>query len=167
MSIIGWIVSIPVFCESGFVILTSLRKSVTKKLRVSAVTMSVALATGLYASHTLVPPTPGPIAAAGNLGLEDKLGYVILFGIFASAFAMIAGALSMLPGGLGGVEATMMALLLALGTNLDVGLAATAVIRLTTLWFAVGLGFAALPFALRLARKPENSRNTSKVLVEK
>ncbi len=91
MSIIGWIVSIPVFCDSGFVILTSLRKSVTKKLKVSAVTMSIALATGLYASHTLVPPTPGPIAAAGNLGLEDKLGYVIIFGIFVSAFAMIAG----------------------------------------------------------------------------
>ncbi len=67
MSIIGWIVSIPVFCDSGYVILSSLRKSVTKKSKVSAVTMSVALATGLYASHTLVPPTPGPIAAAGNL----------------------------------------------------------------------------------------------------
>lgn len=91
MSIIGWIVSIPVFCDSGFVILSSLRKSVTKKLRISAVTMSIALATGLYASHTLVPPTPGPIAAAGNLGLEDKLGYVIVFGVFISVFTMLAG----------------------------------------------------------------------------
>lgn len=91
MSIIGWIVSIPVFCDSGYVILSSLRKSVTKKSRVSAVTMSVALATGLYASHTLVPPTPGPIAAAGNLGLEDKLGYVILVGLFVSIFSMLAG----------------------------------------------------------------------------
>ena len=93
MSIIGWIVSIPVFCDSGFVILTSLRKSITKKARVSAVTMSVALATGLYASHTLVPPTPGPIAAAGNLGLEDKLGYVIIVGVIVSLFAMLAGLL--------------------------------------------------------------------------
>jgi len=91
MSIIGWIVSIPVFCDSGYVILSSLRKSVTKKSKVSAVTMSVALATGLYASHTLVPPTPGPIAAAGNLGLEDKLGYVILAGLFVSIFTMLAG----------------------------------------------------------------------------
>ncbi len=91
MSIIGWIVSIPVFCDSGYVILSSLRKSVTKKSKVSAVTMSVALATGLYSSHTLVPPTPGPIAAAGNLGIEDKLGYVILFGFFISLFTMLAG----------------------------------------------------------------------------
>ena len=53
--------------------------------------MSVALATGLYASHTLVPPTPGPIAAAGNLGLEDKLGYVIIVGVIVSVFAMLAG----------------------------------------------------------------------------
>jgi len=91
MSIIGWIVSIPVFCDSGYVILSSLRKSVTRKTKASAVTMSVALATGLYASHTLVPPTPGPIAAAGNLGLSDKLGYVILVGGFVSIFTMLAG----------------------------------------------------------------------------
>lgn len=91
MTIIGWIVSIPVFCDSGYVILSSLRKSVTKKAKVSAVTMSVALATGLYASHTLVPPTPGPIAAAGNLGLEDKLGYVMFFGAIVSFFAATAG----------------------------------------------------------------------------
>ncbi|MEN8251772.1 MAG: GntP family permease, partial [Bacteroidota bacterium] len=91
MSIIGWIVSIPVFCDSGFIILSSLRKSVTKKVKIPAITMSVALATGLYASHTFVPPTPGPIAAAGNLGLEDKLGLVIILGAFISAFAMLAG----------------------------------------------------------------------------
>ena len=91
MSIIGWIVSIPVFCDSGYVILSSLRKSVTRKTGASAVMMSVALATGLYASHTLVPPTPGPIAAAGNLGLEDKLGYVIGIGAFVSVFTMIFG----------------------------------------------------------------------------
>lgn len=91
MSIIGWIVSIPVFCDSGYVILSSLRKSVTRRSKVSAVTMSVALATGLYASHTLVPPTPGPIAAAANLGIADKLGLVILVGGFVSIFTMLAG----------------------------------------------------------------------------
>ncbi len=91
MSIIGWFVSIPVFCDSGYVILSALRKSVTHKAKVSATMMSVALATGLYASHTLVPPTPGPIAAAGNLGLEDSLGLVILFGGIISVFTMLAG----------------------------------------------------------------------------
>jgi gluconate:H+ symporter, GntP family len=91
MSIIGWIVSIPVFCDSGFVILSSLRKSVTRRTKSSAVTMTIALSTGLFAAHTLVPPTPGPIAAAGNLGLENQLGLVILFGLFISIFTMLAG----------------------------------------------------------------------------
>lgn len=81
MSIIGYIVSIPVFCDSGFVILNSLRKSLAKRTRTSSVAMTVALATGLYATHTLVPPTPGPIAAAANLGIEHNLLMVILFGL--------------------------------------------------------------------------------------
>lgn len=55
--------------------------------------MSVALATGLYATHTFVPPTPGPIAAAGNLGLESQLGLVIAIGLFVAAVAAIAGML--------------------------------------------------------------------------
>lgn len=91
MSIIGYIVSIPVFCDSGFVILNSLKKSLVKKSKASGVMMSVSLATGLYATHTLVPPTPGPIAAAGNLGLENQLGLVILVGIGISIFTMLAG----------------------------------------------------------------------------
>lgn len=91
MSIIGWIVSIPVFCDSGFIILNAMRKSVTRRTKTGAAGMSVALATGLYASHTLVPPTPGPIAAAGNLGLEDHIGVVVLFGLFVSLVPMIVG----------------------------------------------------------------------------
>ena len=91
MSIIGYIVSIPVFCDSAFVILSSLKNSIAVKTGKSSVTLSIALATGLYASHTFVPPTPGPIAAAGNLGLENQLGLVILFGLIVAAFAMFAG----------------------------------------------------------------------------
>ncbi|WP_028768192.1 GntP family permease [Shewanella fidelis] len=93
MSIIGYIVSIPVFCDSGFVILNSLKQSMANRMKVSSVSMSVALATGLYATHTFVPPTPGPIAAAGNLGLESNLGLVIFVGIFVAAFAALAGTL--------------------------------------------------------------------------
>lgn len=62
-------------------------------MQTSSVAMSVALATGLYATHTFVPPTPGPIAAAGNLGLESNLGLVIGVGIFVAAVAAIAGML--------------------------------------------------------------------------
>jgi uncharacterized protein (TIRG00374 family) len=72
---------------------------------------------------------------------------------FIFTFAMIAGTLAMLPGGLGGIEAVMLALLSAIGIEFGTALAATAVIRLTTLWFATFLGFLALPFAMRSARR--------------
>ncbi len=87
MSSVGFLVAIPVFCDSGFVILNSLKRSVTRTLKASPVAMTVALSTGLFATHTLVPPTPGPIAAAGNLGLGDNLGLVILLGL---GFALVA-----------------------------------------------------------------------------
>ncbi|AZR72897.1 gluconate transporter [Anoxybacter fermentans] len=89
MSITGAIVSIPVFCDSGFVILSSLNKSLAKKAKISMATMAVALSTGLYATHTLVPPTPGPIAAAGTLNAD--LGLVILFGLIVAIPAILAG----------------------------------------------------------------------------
>ncbi|MDD4109243.1 MAG: GntP family permease [Prolixibacteraceae bacterium] len=91
MSLIGYIVSIPVFCDSAFVILSSLKKSLVHKTGKPSVTLSIALATGLYATHTFVPPTPGPIAAAGNLGLDNQLGLVILAGLIVALFAMLAG----------------------------------------------------------------------------
>ena len=91
MSIIGYIVSIPVFCDSGFIILTSLKKALAKRAKVAIASMSVALATGLYATHTLVPPTPGPIAAAGNIGAENYLGTIILIGLFVAIPAVIVG----------------------------------------------------------------------------
>ena len=76
----------------------------------------------------------------------------ILQAVFIFAFAMLVGAVAILPGGLGGTEATMGALLTAIGVDLDVALVATAVIRMTTLWFAVLVGFVALVPALRRPR---------------
>ncbi|RZT99062.1 putative D-glycerate permease [Advenella incenata] len=93
MSVIGYLVSIPVFCDSGYVILNSLKEAIAKRMNVSLIAMSVALATGLYATHTFVPPTPGPIAAAGNLGLGDNLGLVILVGLVVAAVTALAGLL--------------------------------------------------------------------------
>ncbi|TDT45757.1 GntP family permease [Fonticella tunisiensis] len=90
MSIIGYIVSIPVFCDSGFIILSSLNKSLSKKTKKSLVGMSIALSTGLYATHTLVPPTPGPIAAAANLKLDNIL-MVIVIGMIIAIPAVIVG----------------------------------------------------------------------------
>ncbi|MBO0586958.1 GntP family permease [Sporosarcina sp. E16_8] len=91
MSLIGFIVSIPVFCDSGFIILSSLKKALAKRAKVGIASMSVALATGLYATHTLVPPTPGPIAAAGNIGAENYLGTIILIGLLVAIPAVIVG----------------------------------------------------------------------------
>jgi GntP family gluconate:H+ symporter len=89
MSIIGYFVSIPVFADSGFVILMPLTRALSKKTKISLVGPVVALATGLTATHCLVPPTPGPIAAAGILGAD--LGLVILFGLIVAVFATAAG----------------------------------------------------------------------------
>ena len=89
MSIAGYVVSIPVFCDSGFVILTPLNKALAKETGRSMSVMAVALATGLYATHTLVPPTPGPIAAAGQLHAD--LGTVIGLGLIVAIPAMISG----------------------------------------------------------------------------
>ncbi|WP_391207907.1 GntP family permease [Psychrobacillus sp. L4] len=91
MSIIGYIVSIPVFCDSGFIILSSLKKSLAKRAKVKVASMTIALSTGLFATHTLVPPTPGPIAAAGNIGASDYLGTIILVGLFVAIPAVIVG----------------------------------------------------------------------------
>ncbi len=89
MSVTGAVVSISVFCDSGFVILSSLNKTLAKKSGVSMATMAVALSSGLYATHTFVPPTPGPIAAAGNIGAD--IGLVILFGLLISVPAVLTG----------------------------------------------------------------------------
>jgi GntP family gluconate:H+ symporter len=65
-SILGYIVSIPVFCDSGFVILSPLAKAMAKRLKYSATVFGIPLSVGLYSTHCLVPPTPGPIACARN-----------------------------------------------------------------------------------------------------
>ncbi len=91
MSIIGYIVSIPVFADSGFLLLSPLNKSLTKTAKISLATTAVALGLGLTATHTLVPPTPGPVAAAGILNAD--LGLVILWGMIIAALALIPGLL--------------------------------------------------------------------------
>ncbi len=89
MNMAGLVVSIPVFCDSGYVILSPLNRALAKESGKSMAVMAVALATGLYATHTMVPPTPGPIAAAGTLNAD--LGLVILYGLIASIPAALSG----------------------------------------------------------------------------
>lgn len=79
LSITGFLVSIPIFCDSGFVILSPLAKALSRKTKKSIVALSIALAGGLVITHSLIPPTPGPLGVAGTFGVD--VGKFILLGI--------------------------------------------------------------------------------------
>lgn len=94
MLIMGWIVSIPVFCDSGFVVLNPIRKALVKRTMKSSVACTVALSLGLYISHCFIPPTPGPIAAANTLydglGMDTNMLMVMGMGAVCSILPLIA-----------------------------------------------------------------------------
>ncbi|SDS33036.1 predicted D-glycerate permease [Corynebacterium timonense] len=85
IQLMGWVVSIPVFSDSGYVILNPVRRALAQRTGASPVAMAIALSAGLFTSHVFIPPTPGPIAAAANLGLEDSLLLIIGLGTLVSA----------------------------------------------------------------------------------
>lgn len=89
IELMGWVVSIPVFCDSGFVVLNPIRKGLVKRTGVSSVAMTVCLSAGLYASHVFIPPTPGPIAAANTLGVGNELLLVMGLGVLVSIPALL------------------------------------------------------------------------------
>lgn len=89
LSITGFIVGLPVFCDSGYIVLSGLNKSLSKKTGISIVVTSVSLATGLLAVHCLLPPHPGAAAAAGTIGVD--FGKLILYGIIIAIPAMLVG----------------------------------------------------------------------------
>jgi len=91
IELMGWVVSIPVFCDSGFVILDPIRRALVRRTGTSSVAMAVALSAGLYVSHVMIPPTPGPIAAASTLGIGDNLLLVMVMGLLCSIFPLAAG----------------------------------------------------------------------------
>lgn len=76
---VGALVSIPVFCDSGYVILNPLARSIARVKRAGYITLALALGCGMTLTHHLVPPTPGPLAVAGILGAD--LGALILAGL--------------------------------------------------------------------------------------
>ena len=90
VELMGWVVSIPVFCDSGFVILDPIRRALQKKTRFSSVALTVALSAGLYTSHVFIPPTPGPIAAANTIGVGEHLLMVMGIGALVSIPCLIA-----------------------------------------------------------------------------
>ncbi len=89
LSIIGYIISIPVFCDSGFIIMAPLAKALTKQVKISFATGAIALSLGLIVTHSIIPPTPGPVGAAGILNAD--LGMVILLGLPVSLAGLVAG----------------------------------------------------------------------------
>jgi len=89
MSITGFVVGMPIFCDSGFIVLSGLNRSMAKRTGISMATMSVSLASGLYAVHCLIPPHPGSSAAAATIGVD--FGKLILIGIVVAIPAMIVG----------------------------------------------------------------------------
>ena len=92
VSCIGYLVSIPVFCDAAFVILSHLNKTLSKQTKTPLVGLTVALSTGLFAPHVLVPPTPGPLAAASNLELDNILLLICLGGAIAFILILVGGA---------------------------------------------------------------------------
>ncbi|MFC4355540.1 GntP family permease [Chryseomicrobium palamuruense] len=91
MAIAGYIVSIPIFVDSAFVILNPLVRALSSKTGKSVVTLGVALAIGLVATHHAVPPTPGPLGVAGIFGVD--VGLMILWGLIFAGPIIIVGVL--------------------------------------------------------------------------
>lgn len=89
LAITGYFVSIPVFCDSAFVLLSPLARRLSRDTKVSMTTMAIALGMGLHATHMLVPPTPGPLAVTGILSAD--LGLVILLGMVVSIPVTLVG----------------------------------------------------------------------------
>jgi len=82
MAVTGYVVSIAIFCDSGFVILSPLARALSKETKKSMVSLSIALAGGLVITHSLVPPTPGPLGVAGTFGID--VGNFLLLGLVVS-----------------------------------------------------------------------------------
>lgn len=70
MAFTGFLVSIPIFCDSGFIILAPIAKAISKATKKSVISIGTALAAGLVITHTLVPPTPGPLGVTGIFGID-------------------------------------------------------------------------------------------------
>ena len=92
ISFIGYLVSIPVFCDAAFVILSQLNKTLSQQTKTPLAGLAVALSTGLFAPHVLIPPTPGPLAAAANLNLDNIILLIVSGGALAFILILVGGA---------------------------------------------------------------------------
>lgn len=70
LALTGFLVSIPIFCDSGFVVLAPIAKAISKATKKSIIGLGVALAAGLVITHSMVPPTPGPLGVCGIFDID-------------------------------------------------------------------------------------------------
>jgi gluconate:H+ symporter, GntP family len=89
LAVTGFIVSIPIFCDSAFVILFPIAKAISQKTRKNLVVLAGALAMGLVITHTMVPPTPGPLAVAEAFGVG--VGTMLIWGLIVAIPMTVAG----------------------------------------------------------------------------
>lgn len=89
MGITGFVVGLPIFCDSGYIVLSGLANSLSKRTGISIAILAGALATGLYSVHCLIPPHPGMSAAAAHLDID--FGKLIVVGILVAIPSSIAG----------------------------------------------------------------------------
>src|SRR5690625_4845777 len=87
VSLTGGLVSIPVFFDAAFIILVNLIKNLSKQAKISMMTLTTSLSVGLIVTHGMVPPTPGPLIVADNVGAS--VGFYILYGIIVSIPAVL------------------------------------------------------------------------------
>lgn len=85
----GFIIGLPIFCDSGFIVLSGLNHSLARRSGTGMPVMAAVLATSLYAVHCLVPPHPGITAAVGIVG--GHTGSVMLLGIALAVPAALVG----------------------------------------------------------------------------
>ena len=88
LGITGFITGLPIFCDSGFIILSGLAKSFSAKSKIAMPFMATVLATSLYSVHCLIPPHPGALAAAGVINVN--IGYLVIIGIIFAIPGAIA-----------------------------------------------------------------------------
>lgn len=91
MNMTGWVVGMPIFCDSGYIVLSSLNNFLTRQSKSSIAMMATALGTGLYAVHNMIPPHPGPASAVVTLGVD--FGSVILYGLIVAIPTAFCGLL--------------------------------------------------------------------------
>lgn len=89
MNITGFLVGLPIFCDSGYIVLSGLNNQLAQRARLVMPLMATSLAAGLYSVHCLIPPHPGAAAAAGTLQVD--FGKLILWGIIVAIPASAAG----------------------------------------------------------------------------